>query len=290
VNTTFARAFVAALGLVVTSCSTPPPPRPTAPPAPPAVSQPVPPLSAEPLPAEQQPVLVGTVTKVIDGDTVKVQLSSGPISVRFDSIDAPETNQPWGREAQAELSRLLDGQVVDLDVRSQDRYERLVATVYLGDQNVNSWMVQRGHAWAYREYLYEPAYCYLEAAARAGHAGLWSQSAPNAPWEWRKREREPSTFPGFTDHSRDTAETCVAAKGRRGQSSLRAMTSPSPSANAGLPPSGCLIKGNVSDSGRIYHVPGSRSYEQTKIDTSRGERWFCTEDDARAAGWRAPKH
>jgi hypothetical protein len=51
----------------------------------------------------------------------------------------------------------------------------------------------------------------------------------------------------------------------------------------------CRIKGNISSSGRIYHVPGSRYYESTEIKESEGERWFCTEAEARAAGWRAPK-
>lgn len=49
----------------------------------------------------------------------------------------------------------------------------------------------------------------------------------------------------------------------------------------------CLIKGNISRSGeRIYHVPGGRWYDVTRIDRLRGERWFCSEAEARAAGWR----
>ena len=39
----------------------------------------------------------------------------------------------------------------------------------------------------------------------------------------------------------------------------------------------------------IYHVPGSPAYERTKIDEAKGERWFCSEAEARAAGWRAPR-
>lgn len=56
---------------------------------------------------------------------------------------------------------------------------------------------------------------------------------------------------------------------------------------AGFGP-GCNIKGNVSiDSGeRIYHVPGQKYYASTKIDSRYGERWFCSEADARSAGWR----
>jgi hypothetical protein len=53
---------------------------------------------------------------------------------------------------------------------------------------------------------------------------------------------------------------------------------------------GCLIKGNVSFSDeRIYHMPGDRYYEETVIDERYGERWFCSEADARAAGWRHAK-
>lgn len=49
-------------------------------------------------------------------------------------------------------------------------------------------------------------------------------------------------------------------------------------------------QGNISSSGeRIYHLPGQRFYNVTKIDTSKGERWFCTETQARNAGWRKSK-
>ena len=50
----------------------------------------------------------------------------------------------------------------------------------------------------------------------------------------------------------------------------------------------CRIKGNIStQSGeRIYHVPGGQFYDRTGITTSKGERWFCSEAEARAAGWR----
>lgn len=58
--------------------------------------------------------------------------------------------------------------------------------------------------------------------------------------------------------------------------------------SAALPGSGCNIKGNVSiGSGeRIYHVPGQEYYADTVIDSRYGERWFCSEAEARSAGWR----
>jgi|GEM_PF-2512108 len=50
----------------------------------------------------------------------------------------------------------------------------------------------------------------------------------------------------------------------------------------------CLIKGNISSSKKekIYHLPGQQYYEKTIIDESKGERWFCTEEEAIEAGWR----
>ncbi|NVO54507.1 thermonuclease family protein [Rhodobacteraceae bacterium B1Z28] len=58
-------------------------------------------------------------------------------------------------------------------------------------------------------------------------------------------------------------------------------TQPSPS---------CQIKGNISSKGaRIYHIPGQRYYSKTRISAGKGERWFCSEAEARAAGWRASK-
>ncbi|WP_425493305.1 hypothetical protein [Microvirga zambiensis] len=60
--------------------------------------------------------------------------------------------------------------------------------------------------------------------------------------------------------------------------------------SVGLGPqlSGCTIKGNISvNTGeRIYHVLGQEFYSETRIDLLKGERWFCSEDEARKAGWR----
>ncbi len=53
----------------------------------------------------------------------------------------------------------------------------------------------------------------------------------------------------------------------------------------------CEIKGNISyrTGEKIYHVPGQQYYTRTQIDTSDGERWFCSEDEAIRAGWRKSK-
>ena len=51
-------------------------------------------------------------------------------------------------------------------------------------------------------------------------------------------------------------------------------------------PDGCVIKGNISSDGQIYHLPGQQNYADTRITAARGERWFCTEAEAQTAGWR----
>jgi len=60
-------------------------------------------------------------------------------------------------------------------------------------------------------------------------------------------------------------------------------------AAAAEPEGECRIKGNISSGGRIYHRPGQENYAATGIDEGRGERWFCTDAEARAAGWRAAR-
>lgn len=56
------------------------------------------------------------------------------------------------------------------------------------------------------------------------------------------------------------------------------------------PVKGCTIKGNIGTHGRIYHLPGQMDYARTRINEGKGERWFCSEAEARAAGWRRAQH
>ncbi len=56
------------------------------------------------------------------------------------------------------------------------------------------------------------------------------------------------------------------------------------------PLAGCAIKGNISAAGQIYHLPGQTGYRRTRINEARGERWFCSEAEARAAGWRRARN
>lgn len=160
-------------------------------------------------------MLPGRVIKVVDGDTLDVRLASGPIRVRLQGIDAPERDQRGGREAARFLVSRLQGREVWLEPVSQDRYDRLVAIVHRGDENLNQELVREGHAWAYRRYMRrnERALCALEQEAREAGRGLWQgRSAPaHAPWEHRAtRGRGP-----FTDFARTSVRDCLRAIGRQ---------------------------------------------------------------------------
>lgn len=226
--------------------------------------------------AERRAVLRGTVIQVKDGDSLVVRLDSGPVEVRMHAVDAPEYDQPGGRQAQAALrQRLPRGAAVTLEPVEQDRYSRLVATVFAGELNVDRWLVQQGHAWAYRRHTGDAGYCELEEQARRAQRGVWARPAAQwiAPWDWRERKRDVTHE--VRDYSGETLERCLAALRRTAQ------------ASTSTPDGGCRIKGNIGSGGRkVYHVPGSASYDVTRIDPAKGERWFCTEAEAELAGWR----
>lgn len=161
------------------------------------------------------PVLTGTVVKVVDADTVDVQLASDPkpLRVRLHAIDAPEKSQAFGKEATQFLSTLLLHKSVQVEPISQDRYDRLVGIIYLGDVNVNSDLVRAGYAWAYRQYMKksDAKLCALEAQARISKLGLWQTPTDEleAPWEFRNKKLE-----YVTDYSEETVRQCVDAIGQ----------------------------------------------------------------------------
>lgn len=157
------------------------------------------------------PVLVGRVSRVPDGDSIEVDLDSGPIRVRLHGIDTPEMSQTWGREARVELLKRIVRREVALQPVTHDQYDRMVAVVYLGEESINRWLVQQGHAWAYRQYLEDATFCDIESDARAARRGLWSQPDRDwiAPWEWRRSQRG-SDSP-YRDYRQETAADCRAA-------------------------------------------------------------------------------
>ncbi len=123
--------------------------------------------------------------RVIDGDTI--QLNDGR-KVRLLDIDAPEIKQPWGLQSKKFLADLIEGKEIELIGSKKDRYGRTLATIKLGDLDVNKRLVEMGHAWHYRRYSKSKEFAELELKARAKGLGLWAP--PKPPWEWRRRKRK----------------------------------------------------------------------------------------------------
>jgi len=158
--------------------------------------------------AEDRPLIHGPVTAALDGDTLRMQLLTGPTVVRLANIDAPEFRQPGGKEARAALLERVVGEEVALSVRSRDENGWLLAVVYFRDENLNGWMVKQGHAWAYRAQADDPDYCVWENGARLLKRGLWSREEFLAPWEWRMGGKGKAIR--YTDYRKATAASCIA--------------------------------------------------------------------------------
>lgn len=199
---------------------------------------------------------------VIDGDTLDIRGTR----IRLFGIDAPESGQlcqdaagksyRCGQTAALALADRIGEANVSCEARDTDRYGRTVAVCRKGPEDLNAWLVQQGFATAYRRY--SAVYVNLEDEARSRKRGLWA-GVFDPPSDWRRAKRA-------------------------GGAETRPQQPISPLAG------GCQIKGNISGNGdRIYHLPGSRDYERTAITEATGERMFCTEDQAKAAGWRAPR-
>lgn len=200
------------------------------------------------------------IPRVIDGDTLEV---SGQ-RIRLGGIDAPEMSErcvdssgeswPCGAWAKDAAQAMLAGRNVHCINLGQQSYDRIVARCYLSGRDIAIGLIEAGAARPClrfaREQGQEKAYLRAEQRAIVSGAGLYTGVL--------------NPIAGFCEVS--------------GESTSKVASVTPPSQN-------CNIKGNVSANGRIYHLPGQRHYDQ--VTMRRPEtRWFCTEAQAQAAGWR----
>lgn len=190
------------------------------------------------------------VKRVVDGDTFE---TADGDKVRLIGVNTPEkygTVEYYGLEASAYSEKRLKGRTVYLfrDVSKTDRYGRLLRFVFVRGETAmyNETLLNEGYANVMTvppDVLYAKKFAKLERAARENNVGLWAkEGSENA-----------------------SAEATADAPASSGGPSCEEPT----------------IKGNIGSGGKIYHVPGGRSYEQTKP-----EAMFCTEEEAIAAGFR----
>jgi endonuclease YncB( thermonuclease family) len=191
--------------------------------------------------------------RVIDGDTLDV----GETRVRLYGIDAPERDQPC---TTLRGQNWACGDWVTRQVR--DRYQGAQARCEAVDRDRYGRTVAR---------------CFVgkQDIARA-------MVADGLAYAYRKYS---------LDYDLEEKAAFVAGRGIHGftlQSPARYRLTRTKGREA--PDANCQIKGNISANGaRIYHVPGQKFYERTGIQPAKGERWFCSEAQARASGWRAAK-
>ena len=190
---------------------------------------------------------------VVDGDTWDV----GGTRVRLFGIDAPEKDQTCTR---ANGTTWCCGHWVTDTVRTafQGRYarceqvdrDRYDRSVARCSVDGNDANAALVRAGLARAFArYSSDYLKAEREASLSERGIWA-SKMEAPWVFRSTRTTQPSDPAVGD---------------------------------------CRIKGNISKSGKIFHVPGQKNYDRTRIRLEQGERWFCSESDALSAGWRAAK-
>lgn len=135
-------------------------------------------------------LLLCLVVGITDGDTIKVRCGEEPVqAVRLAQVDAPEKGQAFGLRSKQHLADLCHVRLAEVRRQTTDRYGRMVARVSCAGKDASAELVKAGMAWAYLEYLTDPAIKDLERQARDRARGLWADSAPVAPWEWRKQRK-----------------------------------------------------------------------------------------------------
>jgi len=217
-----------------------------------------------------------SIPRIIDADTVEVSA----VKVRLEAVDAPETDQlclnqrgeRWacGIEARERLKEHAGNKLWTCHLHGADRFRRALASCDADGEDIQRWLVTNGWALAFTRYSHK--YDVEQETARIGKRGLWS-GAFIAPWDWRHRTKSTEIL-GSTYVPIDAQTLLLSA--------VSATGAPSPD---------CTIKGNINRKGEcIYHLPGGSHYSAVKMDTSRGKRWFCSTEDAEAAGCRASKN
>lgn len=190
-------------------------------------------------------------TRVVDGDTLEVD----GVTYRLHGIDAPEAGQTCRKKdggnwpcGKVAISVMQD--LVSGGARCDARDKDAYGRT-IGVCTADGIDVNARMVEtgnAWAFTRYSTDYAALEAEARKAGIGVW-QADTQTPWDYRSSK--------WTVAKQDA-------------------------------PEGCPIKGNISKQGNIYHTPWSPWYAKTKVSLKDGERWFCSEEEAVRAGWRAP--
>lgn len=138
---------------------------------------------------------IGKVVEVVDGDTVRLAHDGKVETVHLLHIDAPELAQPYGLKAKQYCQDLCLAEQVRVVWEERDERGALLGMVHEEDGfNVNFEMVKAGLAWDARAQTNDRTLAELEAEARKAKRGLWADSRPVPPWEFRAGGKKQRIF------------------------------------------------------------------------------------------------
>ncbi|MCB9805794.1 thermonuclease family protein [Candidatus Nomurabacteria bacterium] len=131
----------------------------------------------------------GDVVRIVDGDTVVVFTNNQKTKVRLIGVNTPETVDPrkevecFGQEASDFLKNILSDKKVELEIDetqgTYDKYERMLAYIFLNGENINQKIIEEGYGYEYTysvPYKYQESFKMLEAEAKENKIGLWGEA------------------------------------------------------------------------------------------------------------------
>jgi micrococcal nuclease len=125
-----------------------------------------------------------------DGDTVFVKGGKyDGKALRLKGIDAPERAQAFSKKSRSALVKKIGKVQFKVLVHESDKYDRFLATLYVGGRNINKEMVMEGWAWAYRYKGITELYEEEMKKAQREKLGLWKDANPMAPWDFRRKQK-----------------------------------------------------------------------------------------------------
>ena len=137
--------------------------------------------------------ITGKVISVVDGDTIRIQISKDRPRIRLRGIDAPERCQAFYLRARRAMFERLRLKTVSVEFEAHDQYGRLVGKVLLDGKDMNLEMIRLGMAWYYNAFPFPDKAVYQTAqeVARKNKLGLWGQKEPIIPpWDYRATHKK----------------------------------------------------------------------------------------------------
>lgn len=221
----------------------------------------------------------GKVVAIVDSTVIDVEMNGQVVRVKYYGIEAPSVSSESGDSSAFNFNRfLVAGQTIEMEAAPEQTDEdgNLLCFAYVNGDMVNREMLDGGYARVTSSevtYKHLQSFLKAEADAESEQRGLW-QPAPHdfldIPYS-----RTPTTGQPFE------GGTLPSFAGMPGIGSICDYSETTDAA----------IKGNVDSrtAQRTYYVPGSFFYETIAVSADDGDRWFCTEAEAAAAGWRKDK-